>query len=76
MQKGPATHIHLVNLSGHSVTAYHAPLEMRNIQITLPGRYKSARAIRNPAALSLKHTSTHAALTLPRLGDYELIVLE
>jgi hypothetical protein len=71
------TLVHFVNLSGHSSTAYFAPIEMRDIRVELAGDFSTATAIGLDQKLSItapgKGTS---AFTLPRVGEYEVVVLE
>jgi hypothetical protein len=67
--------LHLINLSGHSETGYFPPVPMSSIHIRLAGEFHSARTVRSPGALPVKSASGYTEITLPRLGDYELIVL-
>jgi hypothetical protein len=68
--------LHLMNLSGHSQTGYFPPLEMRGIEVRVAGAFSSARPLRSGGKLAVKRDGRYTAFTLPRLGDYELIVLE
>lgn len=70
------TLLHLVNLSGHSQTAYFAPLPMHDLKIEVAGRFTRARSVRTAAALPLSTAGAYVAFTVPVLNDYELIVLE
>ena len=76
MRQGGHTLLHVINLSGHSDTAYHAPIPMRDIHISLAGSFAHAQALRNPAALNLHAASGYTEFVLSRLGDYELVVLD
>lgn len=79
VMKQPAknrTLIHLVNLSGHSDTAYFAPIEMRDIFIGLKGEHRTARAVGANQPLLLESLRSSQRLTLPVLKGYEVIVLE
>ncbi|MCW5965629.1 MAG: beta-galactosidase [Bryobacterales bacterium] len=76
MRQGNRTLLHLVNVSGHSSTAYHAPLPVADIQVELPGTFRTARALRAATPVRLTTSGTGVRFTLPRLGDYELVVLE
>jgi hypothetical protein len=76
MRQGARRLVHLINLSGHSQTAYFAPLTMTDIRLDLEGAYKNARSTRRAGALKVVSAKGRTALTLPRLDDYELIVLE
>ena len=64
--------VHFVNLSGHSQTGYFAPIEMRDIAVELKGSYRKASSIRLGRQLPL----ANGRFTLPRLGDYDVVVLE
>jgi hypothetical protein len=74
-QKG-RTLLHLINLSGHSQTAYFAPVPMSGIEVRVEGTFHSARAQRTPARLPVKAAAGYSTFTVPRLADYELVVLE
>lgn len=74
-QKG-RTLLHLINLSGHSQTAYFVPVPMTGIEVRVEGAFTSARAQRAPARLPVKTAAGYSTFTVPRLADYELIVLE
>ncbi len=67
--------LHLINLSGHSQTGYFAPLPTGPIRIRLAGRFRTASALRGGAILSAKTVDARTEFSLPRLRDYELIVL-
>lgn len=70
------TLIHFVNLSGHSETAYHPPVEMRDITVELDEPFARARAVHLDQPLDLRTQPSRATFTLPRLGAYEVVVLE
>lgn len=72
------TLVHLVNLSGHSDTAYFAPIEMRDVTVSLDEASIAtrARAVKANAALSLSTQNGRVTFTVPRLGGYEVVVLE
>jgi hypothetical protein len=72
MRQGSRTLLHLVNLSGHSDTAYFAPVPMSDIRVQVAGNYKRAFAVRSGRTLNLDGS----AFTVPSLVDYELVVLE
>jgi hypothetical protein len=65
MRQGNRKLLHLINLSGHSETGYFPPVEMREIHVEVAGEYRSVKTVRAPADLPV-----------PRLADYELVVLE
>jgi len=76
MKQGDRTLLHLINLSGHSQTAYFAPIPIPEIDLELEGSYRSARSVRSPAQLAVAAGNGRSRIRLPRLADYELIVLE
>ena len=70
------TLVHLVNLSGHSQTGYFRPIEMHDISIDLDGSFTRARSVRLERDLPLSKAGGRSKLTLPALGDYDMVVLE
>jgi hypothetical protein len=76
MRQGNRTLLHLVNLSGHSQTAYFEPLPVRDIGIRVAGAFKKARTLRTAGDLKLTSASGYGSFTLPELRDYEVVVLE
>ena len=70
------TLVHLVNLTGHSDTAYFDPIEMRDISIELAAPFASARAMVVNQPLTVSRTGDRGRLVLPSLGAYEVIVLD
>ena len=71
------TLVHFVNVSGHSSTAYFAPIEMRDIRVELAGTFPTATAIRLGQKLSITAPGKGTSVfTLPRVGEYEVVVLE
>lgn len=76
MRQRNRTLLHVVNLSGHSQTGYFAPVPMLQIEFSAQGSFGKARAVRSGAALPVKREGNMTKVVLPRLDDYELIVLE
>lgn len=76
MRQNGRTLLHLINLSGHSQTAYFAPIPVNNIHVEVTGDYKSALTIRSTAALAIRQNNGYAEFTVPLLSDYELVVLQ
>lgn len=70
------TLVHLVNLSGHSDTAYHPPVEMRDITLELAGEWRTARPIGQLQDVPVHRADRFTRFVLPRLGAYEVVVLE
>lgn len=76
MRQAGRTMLHLINLSGHSQTGYFAPIPMNDIRLQLTGAFKSAKSVRTPGTLRLRNDQGKSEFTVPKLVDYELIVLE
>jgi hypothetical protein len=76
MRQGARTLLHLINLSGHSETGYFAPVTMDAIHIRVDGSFRSAKTVRSPGVLAVGAAQGYSEFTVPRLSDYELIVLE
>jgi hypothetical protein len=70
------TLVHLVNLSGHSQTAYFDPLEMLDVRVELAGAYARAQSAALGRALPVERTGRYTVFRLPRLGGYDVVVLE
>ncbi len=70
------TLVHLVNGSGHSGTAYFAPLEMRDIRIEMTGTFERATAVGLNRSLPVTANGRYRAFTLPRLNAYEVVIVE
>lgn len=70
------TLVHFVNLSGHSDTAYFAPIEMRDLTVSLSVPFARARAVKLGETLPVISQDARRSFTLPRLGAYEVVVLE
>lgn len=75
MQQGDRKLLHVVNLSGHSQTGYFPSLPMTDIHIEIVGHFKEANSVRTPGQLPVHFEGGYSSFTLPRLTDYELIVL-
>lgn len=70
------TLVHLVNLTGHSDTAYFAPLEVRDVTVELAREFRHATAVRLAQKLPVTPAGRYRTFTLPRLEAYEVVVLE
>ena len=69
--------LHLVNLSGHSQTAYFDPVPMHDIEIAVAGKFSRAQTRRTArSTLKLRTEAGRTSFVLPSLSDYEVIVLE
>jgi Hypothetical glycosyl hydrolase 6 len=73
MKQGDRHLVQLVNLSGHSETAYFNPVPMNNIRIELKGSFHLAKAIHSGKQLSIAESRGYSVFTLPSLDEYELI---
>lgn len=72
------TLIHLINYSGHHGRAFHQPLEIRDITVRLrdvPADV-TARSVRLGHELPVIQEGGGIEFTLPRLGLFDLVVLE
>lgn len=76
MRQQGRTLLHVINLSGHSQTAYFAPIPMSNIRVQIAGAFRSAKTLRTPGKQSLKTLNGYTEFTIPTLADYELVVLD
>jgi hypothetical protein len=70
------TLLHLVNATGHSGTAYFAPLDVGDVRISLARPFARARAVASGVNLSVTVEGRYRTIRLPRLQAYEVIVLE
>jgi hypothetical protein len=70
------TLVHFVNLTGHSDTAYFAPVEVRDVAVELAGQFRRATAARLARALPVTPAGRYRRFTLPSLGAYEVVVLQ
>jgi hypothetical protein len=77
MRQGTRTLLHLINLSGHSQTGYFDPVPMSDIRIRVTGRFQQAHTVRQARRLTVSHQRpSYTEVTIPRLEDYELVVLQ
>ncbi len=75
MKQGDHHLVHLVNISGHSETAYFNAIPMSNIEVAVKGNFQSAKAIRSGKELALSQRAGYSAFTVPLLEEYELVEL-
>jgi len=76
MKQGERRLLHLVNLSGHSDTAYFDPVPMSGIRMDVEGEFAKVRALRAAQDLVASRRGGRTEFTVPALGEYELVVLE
>lgn len=70
------TLVHLVNLTGHSGTAYFPPVELRDIRIELAREFRRATAVSANISLPVTRDGSYGTFTLPGLKAYEVVVIE
>jgi hypothetical protein len=70
------TLVHLVNMTGHSDTAYFPPVELRDIRIALAREITKATAVGPNRRLPVTRDGVYSAFTLPSLRAYEVVVIE
>ncbi len=75
MQQDGRQLIHFINLSGHSDTAYFPPVPMKDIHVRIAGSFSEARTLRTPGRLPIRVSGGYSEFTVPRLSDYELVVV-
>jgi Hypothetical glycosyl hydrolase 6 len=70
------TLVHLVNLSGHSDTAYFTPIEMHDVTVQLAQEIHRATAVALGRPLPVTRDGAYWKFTLPALKAYEVVILE
>jgi hypothetical protein len=75
MRRGERYVLHLINLSGHSQTAYFDPIPMGPIRLRLVLEAGAARAVRLGRDLAVKRSGKEIEIVVPSLSEYELIEL-
>jgi hypothetical protein len=70
------TLVHLVNMTGHSDTAYFPPVELRGVRIELEREFTRATLATSKQSLSVTRAGRFRAFTVPTLKAYDVIVLE
>jgi hypothetical protein len=70
------TLVHLINLSGHSGTAYFPAVPMRDIAVEVRGSLRRARAMALDRELPLDAEGGYQRFVVPSLERYEVVVLE
>ncbi len=68
--------VHFVNISGHSSTGYFPPFEARDIEVQVSADFARARSAVLGAQLQVTRQERYGKFTLPRLGAYDVVVLE
>ena len=75
MRQGDHHLVQLVNITGHSQTAYFKVVPMAGIEVRVKGAFHAARAIRAGKALAVTRQGEYSAFTLPSLAEYEMVEL-
>lgn len=75
-KSGEQTLVHLINLIGHSGTSFDPAVELRDLELQIQGRFRKATAIRLEKNLIIESAGVHSRLVVPRMLEYEVIVLE
>jgi Hypothetical glycosyl hydrolase 6 len=70
------TLVHLVNLTGHSGTAYFPPVEMHDVRIQIAGEFTRATAVALNRALTVSREGRYRSFVLPSLKAYEVIAID
>jgi hypothetical protein len=73
MKQGDHHLLQLVNISGHSETAYFNPVRMNSTEMKLKGNFSKATAVRSGQELAVTQSGKYSTFTLPALEEYELI---
>jgi hypothetical protein len=70
--------VHLINYSGHQGRSFHDPLEIRDITVEARGMsgIRAARSAQLGIALPTTVEDNRVSFVLPRLGLFDLVVLE
>jgi len=76
MRQGGRTLLHLINVSGHSQTGYFPPIAMGPIRVRVAGAFRTAKTVRVTGQLPVRMNGPMTEFTIPRLSDYELVVLQ
>ena len=76
MKQGDRHLVHLVNLSGHSDTAYFKAVPITNIEVEVKGAFQTAKAIRSGQELAVSMRAGYSVFTVPLLEEYEMVELQ
>ena len=70
------TLVHLVNVTGHSGTAYFPPVELKEIRIDLAREFTRATAVASGRSLPVTRQGGYGTFTVPGLREYEVVIVE
>jgi len=76
MKQGAKRQLHLINVAGHSQTGYFDAPPFSGVVFDVEGEYARVHAVRSNVTLRAERAGGRTRFTLPRLADYELIILE
>jgi hypothetical protein len=76
MRQQGRTLLHIINLTGQSQTAYFAPVPLTGLDFDLEGEFRSARALRGGAQLTVTVANGRSRFRLASLKDYDLVLME
>jgi hypothetical protein len=68
--------MHFINLTGHADTAYFDPIPLSEIRVRVKASFRSAQALRSNQSIAVKNNAGYSEFSLPRLDEYELLLLE
>ena len=71
----PAQLLHLINLSGQANNAYKEAIPMRDIAISVKGKFTAAASRKGNLKLPIEHKDDYSSFVLPVLNDYDVIVI-
>jgi hypothetical protein len=73
--KTKETMVHLINLSGHSGTAFFEAIEMEDITIEIKGEYSKAFSIDGKEEIPLEVSDNYTKFIINKLTDYIVVCL-
>ena len=74
VQRLPEVSPHALGVDRHEDR--HPPVEMRDIALDLAGEWTTARAVGLDADVPVSRAGRYTRFVLPRLGAYDVVVLE
>lgn len=70
------TMVHLVNFTGEMTRPMEHVVPVSGIAITVPEKFAKARTLYHPASLKVSASGAGTRVVLPKLDEYEVVVLE
>jgi hypothetical protein len=74
-EKQDRTLVHLVNLIGHSGTAFFDAVEMRDVSLEIRGKWTRATTLDGQQDLSVTNSGEYTRFILPVLQEYQAVCL-